>query len=134
MSSIAEIGRPLTQEEAEAIYRQGQEAVIFALLKQSKVIFELASKVAEKDRLIEELADSEDRLKNKDLSTPSGAIPVYKKENSSDRGRKKPGQKPGHKGEYRRTPLEADETEVLPPPALCPRCGGPVRDRKIDSG
>lgn len=54
-------------------------------------------------------------------STPSGQIPVYKKPPASKKG-KKPGQKKGHEGVRRKTPLRIDrgEKHTLD---TCPDCG-----------
>lgn len=79
------LGPNLTAEEAQAIYEQGPEAVVFALLHMAKLL-------AEKQRQPEDSP-----------STPSGMKPVYKKEPTKQR-RKKPGRKAGHPGSRRPQP------------------------------
>ncbi|MDQ1255622.1 MAG: Transposase family protein, partial [Candidatus Hydrogenedentes bacterium] len=58
-------------------------------------------------------------------STPSGMQPVYKKPAASTRGRKKPGQKPGHPGTRRETPARIDR-RLEHRAEVCPDCGGPL--------
>jgi len=88
------LGPNLTTEEARAIYEQGPEAVVFALLQ-------LAKMLAEKQR---KPGDSP--------STPSGMRPVFEKE-TTPRRRKKPGQKQGHPGSRRAKPLVIHQRMVL---------------------
>ena len=95
----------LTQEQAEEIFKQGEEAVIWALLKLSL------------------LAQSKKEI-SPDLSTPSSQIPPYAKP-AAKRGRKKRGREAGHKGEHRRPPLVIDRREEHDL-RRCPDCGGPV--------
>mgnify|MGYP006298793049 CR=1 FL=1 len=100
----------LTQQQAEQIYQQGREAVVFALLKQSQML-------AEKRNLQAAVAD--------DPSTPSAQKPVFTKENKSPRKRnKRPGRNKGHKGSRRRRP-EADRT-IEHRPDHCPDCGNRI--------
>ncbi len=76
---------PLTEEQAYALYQQGPEAVVFALLTLS------ARPVAQETST------------GQSNSTPSGMVPVYLK--SSRRGRKKPPGRPkGHPGSRRDAP------------------------------
>ena len=110
----------LTEEEAIAIYKQGQEAVVFKLL-------ELAKAVQERNLLISKLTNGKNPTA---LSTPSGAIPVYEKENHPGRGRKKPGRKKGHKGECREKPDRIDNKIELPLPR-CPDCGDEVQKAPV---
>jgi transposase len=95
----------LTQEQARDIYRQGPEAVTWALLKLSV------------------LAQGGDKSAAS-LSTPSSQIPAYEKP-AAKRGHKKRGRKPGHKGARRRPPLAIDRQEEHKL-GRCPDCGGPV--------
>lgn len=88
------LGPSLTAEEARAIYEQGPEAVVFALLQ-------LAKMLAEKQR---KPGDSP--------STPSGMRPLFEKETTPQR-RKKPGQKQGHPGSRRVKPLVIHQRVVL---------------------
>ncbi|MCF7955400.1 MAG: hypothetical protein K9M75_06330 [Phycisphaerae bacterium] len=106
-------GPALTRQQAKAIYEQGEEAVIFALLQQSKML-------AERNNLPAAIAA--------DPSTPSAQKPVFAKENKSDRRRnKKPGRKKGHKGSRRQRP-EIDRT-VEHQADCCPDCGGELKRR-----
>jgi hypothetical protein len=43
-------------------------------------------------------------------STPSGMKPPYSKPSASNRGKKKPGRKPGHPGSRRKAPKQIDWT------------------------
>ncbi len=72
----------LTEEQAREIYRQGEEAVVWALLKLSV------------PRQVE-------NSKAGDLATPSSQIAPCEKP-TAKRRRKKRGREPGHKGEHRR--------------------------------
>jgi transposase len=103
------LGPQLTAEQAERIYRQGQEAVVFALLS-------LAKRLAEKPA-----AGSAAR----DPSAPSGQTPPYAKPASKERSRGK-GARPGHPGHRRPAPPNIDRREQHAL-AACPRCHGPVR-------
>ena len=106
-------GGILTEEEANAIYDRGREAVVFALLKLAKERAELAQKLQQ--------------AKHPGPSTPSGMIPVYQKAASRRRG-KKPGREGGHEGSRRAAPVRIDRhrEHTL---ERCPDCGGPVSER-----
>jgi hypothetical protein len=106
------IGAGLTREQAEAIFAQGQEAVVFALL-------ELAKRLAESQGK---------RNPSTTLSTPSGMVPVYEKPAAKGRGKKRPGAKKGHPGsrrESRRIDRQAEHQadncseRGRPPETLC---------------
>jgi transposase len=112
MSNAAAIslGPQLTAEDAERIYAQGKEAVIFSLLQ-------LAQMLAER------------QAAGTTPSTPSGMIPVYQKPAApeSKPGRtKKPGAKPGHTGSRRPAPTRIDRRESHRSPT-CPGCGGKLK-------
>jgi len=81
------LGPTLTAEQAERIYNQGQEAVVFALL-------ELAKMLAEKSAAVSASASP---------TTPSGMKPPYEKPTAKSR-RKRPGCKEGHPGSRRPPP------------------------------
>jgi hypothetical protein len=100
-----DLGPQLTVEQAHAIFQQGEEATVFALLT-------LAKKLAEKQGPVA------------DPSTPSGMKPVYTKPTTQGR-RQRPGRKAGHGGSRRPPPVVIDrhEEHTL---AACPRCQGPV--------
>jgi hypothetical protein len=78
----------LSEKQALKIYRQGPEAVVFALL-------ELAKQLAEA------------RGPRITPSTPSGMVPVYEKPPAKWR-KKSPGAKPGHPGSRRSAPERID--------------------------
>lgn len=80
----------LSEEEARTLYRQGEEAVVFALLKLSKERAELAERLG--------------RQQGARASTPSGMVAVYEKPSVNKRG-KKPGRKEGHPGARRAAPV-----------------------------
>lgn len=101
----------LTEAQAEAIYAQGKEAVVFALLKQSRLL-------ALKANLPKQVAN--------DPSTPSGQKPVFAKPAKSDKRRRRPGRKKGHRGARRRRPVEVDRT-VEHRLDCCPDCGGSLK-------
>lgn len=123
MLTFDTLGSILTEQEAHAIYEQGREAVVFKLLELAR---KLQNEIEERERLQEQLSGL-DREKNKiELSTPSGATPVYKKENSPQKGRKRPGRKKGHKGEHREVPLVIDGDAVHVYVVQCPNCGDTV--------
>jgi predicted RNA-binding Zn-ribbon protein involved in translation (DUF1610 family) len=96
----------LSEDEARALYRLGEGAVIWALLKMAARWKEAAGGNGEQIT----------------PSTPSGQIPVYKKPNTSSRGRKKPGRKKGHPGARRAEPERIDE-EAEHFLHKCPCCG-----------
>jgi hypothetical protein len=102
------LGPHLTAEQAKAIYSQGEEAVIFALLKLAKML-------------------SEQQPTNPPApspSTPSGMIAPFLKP-PRVRRRKKPGRKNGHPGTHRPPPQRIDRHEEHRA-AACPVCGGPL--------
>jgi len=102
----------LTEQQAEQIYEQGKEAVIFALLQQAQML-------AEKSNLPVAIAA--------DPSTPSSQKPVFAKPNKDDRKRGKiPGRKKGHKGSRRQQPERIDRT-VEHRCDCCPDCGGTLK-------
>lgn len=103
------LGPELTEEQARAIFAQGEEAVVFALLAQAKLLAERMAASAQGS--------------HQTPATPSGMKPPYAKPTPIRRGRKKPGRKPGHPGSRRKVPERIDET--IPHRAeVCPDCGG----------
>ena len=100
------LGPNLTADEAQAIYEQGPEAVVFALLQMAKL-----------------LAEKQGPAGNSP-STPSGMRPIYTKE-PTPRRRKKPGRKPGHPGSRRPMPPKIDRRVVLRL-ERCPVCQSQV--------
>jgi len=117
------LGPGLTQEQAEAIYAQGKEAVVFALLRQAHML-------AEKNNLPAAVAA--------DPSTPSAQKPVFTKDTKdTDKRGKRPGRKKGHAGVRRGRPERIDRT-VEHRAECCPDCGGSLkrcsqsRDRYVE--
>lgn len=98
----------LTAEQAKAIYDQGEEAVVFALLKLAAQLGSLQQKHAGES--------------HQTPSTPSASKPTYTKPPAKKR-RRKPGAKKGHAGTRRPKPTRIDKTQVHRA-TLCPSCGG----------
>ena len=107
------LGAGLTKEQAKAIFALGEEAVVFALLKQSKMMAE-----QNQNKLPVGSPD--------DPSCPSGQKPVFVKSNKNDKRNKKPGRKKGHQGSRRKLPTRIDRTEVHRA-SCCPSCGGKLK-------
>jgi transposase len=88
----------LTEQQAERIYAQGKEAVVFVLLALAKLATE-----QKPTNLPAAIAA--------DPSTPSAQKPVFTKPNVNDKKRrKKPGRKDGHAGNRREMPTRIDRT------------------------
>ena len=103
----------LTAEQAELIYEQGKEAVVFVLLKLSQ----LAAAKTPGALVAGSPADP---------SCPSGQKPVFVKPNKNDKRNKKPGRKKGHPGSRRKQPTRIDRTEEHRA-SCCPDCGGKLK-------
>jgi transposase len=101
----AMLGPQLTVEQARAIYEQGPEATVFALLTLAKLVREKQTSSASP-------------------TVPSGMTPVYAKLNRGKR-RRKAGRKKGHPGSRRATPVHIDRHEEHRLDS-CPNCQGPV--------
>jgi transposase len=100
----------LTEQQAEQIYAQGKEAVVFVLLALAKLATE-----QKPTNLPAAIAA--------DPSTPSAQKPVFAKPNLNERKRrKKPGRKDGHEGSRREMPTRIDRT-VEHRAKCCPDCG-----------
>ena len=104
---IRDFGTALTEEQARRIFRQGEEAVVFALLQLAKQL---------------QQAQTAPVL---GPSTPSGMKPIYQKPPASKR-RKKPGRKVGHTGARRAAPEHIDQTKDHRL-ERCPDCGGELK-------
>lgn len=100
------LGPSLTEEQAREIYRQGEEAVVMAMMK-------MAAKIAALSRPVPA------------PTTPSAMIPPYQKP-AAAKSRKKPGAKDGHKG-HRRSPPERIDQRREHRLARCPHCQGPLK-------
>ena len=99
------LGPDLTAEQAEEIYRQGKEAVVFALLALAKRLAETQGPPTPTP------------------STPSGMVPPYQKPSSEGNRKKKPGRKKGHAGSRRAAP-ETIHHRKEHRATCCPDCGG----------
>jgi transposase len=105
------LGPNLTEEEARAIYAHGEEAVVFALLAQAKLLAEQLTQAA--------------ATSNQTPSTPSGMQPLYQKPTTPSRGKKRPGRKHGHPGSRRAAPTRIDR-HAEHRAEVCPHCCGPL--------
>src|SRR5688572_5906658 len=101
------LGPNLTAEEAQAIYEQGPETVVFALLQMAKLLAESRRKPGDSP------------------STPSGMKAPYEKETTDRRRKKKPGRKNGHPGSRRPKPPVIDKQVILRL-ERCPVCQSKV--------
>ena len=108
MVSISKIplGAGLTIEQARVIFRAGEEAVIFALLEQAKML-------------------ARQQAMTTAPATPSGMTPAYAKTPVKTRS-KTPGCKKGHPGSRRAPPERIDRREEHRLPC-CPECGGKLK-------
>lgn len=106
------LGPSLTEEDARAIYEQGPEAVIFALLTLAKQLAEQTAAAG--------------GASHQTPSTPSGMKPTYQKPSAKGRGRKKPGRKAGHPGSRRKRPDRINRRKEHRAPC-CPDCGGRLK-------
>jgi len=102
----------LTEEQAGAIFEQGREAVVFALLEMTKQLAEQKAAVA---------AES-----HQTPATPSGMKPPYRKPNKSRGRKKKPGRQKGHPGSRRPKPERID-WQVEHRANHCPDCGSRLK-------
>jgi transposase len=96
----------LSEEQARALFRQGEEAVVFALLELTKQL-------------------AEARSPSVMPSTPSGMVPVYQKPAVKPR-KKKRGAKKDHPGARRQVPERID-WQVEHRADCCPDCGGRLK-------
>lgn len=106
------IGTELTRDQAAAIFAQGEETVVFALL-------ELTKRLAQAELQLNPSATP---------STPSGMVPVYEKPTAKRLGKKRPGAKQGHPGSRRPKPQRID-WRAEHRADNCPDCGGRLKRR-----
>ena len=111
---MAGLGWGQTEAQAREIYRQGEEAVVFALLQQSQLLAAAQNREDTAPQVIGHYTVSP--------STPSGMQPVYTKPPTPTR-RKRPGRKNDHAGAWRSPPGHADQTQEHRLPC-CPHCRG----------
>lgn len=100
-------GEQLTETEVAAIYEQGKEAVVFAMLA-------LAAEIAALRKASEPSA-----------STPSGMKAPYQKPSKTSNGKKRPGRKRGHAG-IRRPAPPTIHRRIEHALKHCPGCGSPL--------
>lgn len=100
----------LTEAQARSLFRQGEEAVVFALLELTKQLAEAQGKPGP----------------SATPSTPSGMIPVYEKPPAGRRGKQRPGARRGHPGSRRPSPKRID-WQVEHRADCCPDCGARLR-------
>jgi len=110
------LGPALTEEQAKAIFALGEEAVVFALLAQAKVLADTNPKATPPNR-------------RDDPSCPSGQKAPYEKPSKHGR-KKKPGRKPGHKGHCRAKPDHVDHKEQHRA-SHCPDCGSRLKKGNV---
>lgn len=96
----------LTERQARALFRQGEEAVVFALLELTKQL-------------------AEARVPADTPQTPSGMKPIYQKP-TTPRRRKRPGAQSGHAGHRRPIPERIDQRREHRLPC-CPDCGARLK-------
>jgi transposase len=101
------LGPALSEEQAREIFRQGEEAVVFALLS-------LAQQLAQPSTSPPPVVTP---------TTPSAMIPPYLKPKADGR-RKRPGRKAGHPGSRRPTPEPNRRLDHRL--ESCPDCHGPL--------
>jgi transposase len=100
------LGAGLTAEQARMIFRAGEEAVIFALLEQAKML-------------------AQQQFSATTPATPSGMKPGYAKTPVKTRS-KAPGREKGHPGSRRPPPERIDRREEHRL-QRCPECGGKLK-------
>jgi hypothetical protein len=108
LPTLVPLGPALTEEQAWEIFRQGEEAVVFALLS-------LAQQLAEHPPSAAPAVTP---------TTPSSMVPSFLTP-AADRRRKRPGRKAGHPGARRPTPERVDR-QVDHRLEQCPTCQGPL--------
>lgn len=106
------LGATLTAEQARAIYAQGEDAVVFALLTLAKQVADQKAATA--------------ATSHQTPATPSGMKPPYQKPSPRGRRKKKSGGKYGHRGHCRQTPTHIDQRKTHRA-ACCPACGSGLR-------
>jgi transposase len=100
-----DVGPSLSVDEARAIFLQGEEAVVFALL-------ELAGRLKRAEGRCASVSSA---------ATPSGMTPVHQKPAVAKKRGKKPGRKAGHPGSRRAPPERIDHRQTHRA-ACCPHC------------
>ncbi len=104
LTTTVPLGPALTEQQAREIYRQGEEAVVFALLTLAQMRADASPKPVVTP------------------TTPSAMIPPFLKPKTNGR-RKRPGREKGHPGSRRPTP-EVIDKRVDHRLETCPDCHG----------
>lgn len=121
----------LNRKRAESVYNRGLEATVAKLLALSVALQmafaeneKLNSEKAEADKEIKRLRAALAGAKMVSPATPSGAIPAFKKPDSTKkpRCRRRPGRRKGHPGTTRKIPEHTDREQVHAPLEQCPKC------------
>ncbi len=113
----------LTSEEARAIYRAGEEAMVKVLLEMSAKIDALQERVEEFERIVARL-----RKNSSNSSRPPSSDDITKPETKNKNGEKRRiGAQPGHP-QNKRTPFPEEEIDKFHDYKLasCPDCNGEV--------
>ena len=122
---MPEVGPGLSEAEARAIYEQGPEAVVFAMLRLSQMLAEAQGTGTGSSA---GQGDAPPDAEGEGPNTPSGMKPVYTKPNTPRR-RKRPGRPAGHAGAHRARPARVDRREDHRA-ECCPDCGGELKRRR----
>jgi transposase len=109
---VTGLGLDLTESQAREIYRQGEEAVVFALLHQAKLLADAQTRGSPSTNVVSP-------------GTPSGMRPIYSKPPAPAR-RQRPGRKDGHAGVRRNRPEHVDQIQEHRL-ACCPHCQGELK-------
>jgi len=111
---MAGLGASLTEAQAREIFRQGEEAAVWALLQLSRMLAEAQGR-----------GTAPTHTPSVSPSTPSGMRPIYTKP-PAPRRRKRPGRPEGHVGVRRAWPEQADQTQEHRL-ECCPHCHGELQ-------
>ena len=124
----------LKRETIEELQRENPAAVVDLVLQQARVIAEQGELIEKQQKAIAALekrvAELEERLNQ--IGGGPGAAPFRIELHKRKINPKRPGRGAGHKGEFRFTPQEVDET-IEVPLKECPHCGERLRQtRRIE--
>jgi transposase len=104
------LGPQLSASEAAAIFAQGEESVVFALLEYARLLKQAEGRCASVSS----------------PATPSGMQPIHQKPTNAKKRGKTPGRKAGHPGSRRATPARIDERKSHRADC-CPACLGKLQ-------
>lgn len=121
---------PLSAESLAPL-RGDPDALIAIIVQQSRVIVEQRELIVRQQEAIKQLnervADLEKQLED---SGRGGAAPFRIPDKKRRAKPKRPGQRKGHKGHYRRKPEKADLT-IEVPLERCPECGAAIEEAEV---